>query len=133
MGDCLAGLVEAFRAFGSTKELARAGGVSMETANRYRTGRTVPDLLTLARLMRNSRAVADAVLRLAGLDELSLDLEQARLVRALADLEQRRIAAHEALERARAPHRAAPRRGGSAAGDAGVPASQTSRRPGEAS
>jgi hypothetical protein len=91
-------LTEALRAaFPTAKHLALAGGVSIPTAERYRLGRTFPDVFTLARLMGASRAVAEAMLRLAGLDDLSLDQEQARLVRALADLEAKRTARHADL------------------------------------
>ena len=78
------------RAFGSAKELAIAGGVSPNTAERYRRGETFPDLMTVLRLMRHSRAIVDAVLRMAGLDDVWLDQEQARLLRELIDLQQRR-------------------------------------------
>jgi transcriptional regulator with XRE-family HTH domain len=129
---CLAVLTAAFRTF-SAKELARAGGISVETAKRYRTGLTTPDVLTLTRLMRQSRAIADAVLRLAGLDDLSLDIEQGRLVRALADIEQQRLAAHEALDRAFPPRRPDPRTARAAAGGTSGQADAPPRRAGEAS
>jgi len=94
-------LCDAFQqAFGTAKELAHAGGFSVNTAERYRRGDTVPDALTLTRLMGRSRVIADAVLRMAGLDDLSLDQEQARLVRSLADLEAKRAARHEVLAQA---------------------------------
>jgi hypothetical protein len=78
------------RGFGTAQALATAGGVSLDTAKRYRRGDTYPDALTVARLMRHSRLVVDAMLRMAGLDDLSLDQEQARLLRELLDLQQRR-------------------------------------------
>jgi hypothetical protein len=91
-------LTEALRAaFPTAKHLALAGGVSIPTAERYRLGRTFPDVFTLARLMGSSCAIAEAFLRLAGLDDLSLDQEQARLVRALAELEAKRTARHADL------------------------------------
>lgn len=91
-------LVEAMRlGFPSAKEMAFAGGISLQTAIRYRRGETLPDVLTLARLMRASRAVADAMLKMAGLDDLSLDQEQARLVRELAEIEQKRAGRHAAM------------------------------------
>lgn len=132
MDDCLTVLTAAFRAFGTAKQLARAGGCSVPTAQRYQRGETTPDVLTLARLMAQSRAIADAMLRLAGLDDLSLDIEQARLVRSLADLEQKRLAAHEALERARASHRAHPGGLGAAPGIAGVRAGEAAGAGGRA-
>ena len=84
-------LTDALRlGFGTAKELAHAGGVSLNTAERYRRGETYPDALTIARLMRHSRAVVDAMLRLAGLDDVWLEQEQARLLHELIDLQQRR-------------------------------------------
>jgi hypothetical protein len=97
MGNCLAGLIEAFRTFGSAKELARAGGVSVFTAQRYRSGYTTPDVITLTRIMAQSRAVADAVLRMAGLDDRSMDIEEARLLRSFLDLQAKRLALHDAM------------------------------------
>jgi hypothetical protein len=76
--------------FGTARELATVAGVSLDTAQRYRRGETYPDALTVARLMRHSRLVVDAMLRMAGLDDLSLEQEQARLLRELLDLQQRR-------------------------------------------
>jgi hypothetical protein len=91
-------LVEALKAgFPSAKHLAMAGGISVNTAERYRRGETYPDVFTTARLMRSSRLVADAMLRMAGLDDLSLDLEHRRLVQELADLEAKRAVRHEVL------------------------------------
>jgi hypothetical protein len=78
------------RGFGTAQELATAAGVHLDTAKRYRRGETYPDALTVARLMRHSRLVVDAMLRMAGLDDLSLEQEQARLLRELLDLQQRR-------------------------------------------
>jgi hypothetical protein len=96
--QCSKLLTEAMqRAFGTAKELAYAGGFSVPTAERYRRGDTFPDAMTLIRLISKSRVIADAVLRMAGLDDLSLDLEQARLVCALTELEQKRVKRNEAL------------------------------------
>jgi len=106
------------RAFGTAKELAYAGGFSVVTAERYRRGESVPDALTLTRLMAKSRVIADAVLRMAGLDDLSLDLEQARLVRSLAELEAKRAKRNEDLAAAYA-----------VAGIAAQPAAQAKARP----
>ena len=84
-------LAEALRlGFGTAKEMAAAGGISVQSAIRYRRGETYPDVFTIARLMRQSRVVAEAVLRMAGLDDVWLDQEQARLLRELIDLQQRR-------------------------------------------
>lgn len=52
----------------------------------------MPDPLRLARLMGRSRAVAHAMLRLAGLDDLSMDLEEARLRGELRVIEERKAA-----------------------------------------
>jgi hypothetical protein len=124
-------LAEALRlGFGSAKEMAAAGNISVHTATRYRRGETYPDVFTLARLMRHSRVVAEAMLRMAGLDDLSLDQEQARLVRSLAQLEARRATRHADLATAYAvagvspPSRpgTADRAGGAAAAAADRPA-----------
>jgi transcriptional regulator with XRE-family HTH domain len=76
-------LTAAIHDYASTKEVARIVGCSEATAARYRRGETTPDALGLARLMGRSREIANAMLRLAGLDDLSLDLEQVRLEREL--------------------------------------------------
>jgi len=86
--------------FPTAKHLAAAGGVSVQTAERYRRGETSPDALTVAKLMRHSDVVVQAMLRLAGLDDLSLEQEQVRLVRALADIEQKRAARNAVLAEA---------------------------------
>lgn len=83
-------LTSAIRESGSAKEVARAAGCSVATAARYRRGETMPDPLGLARLMGWSRQIANAMLRLAGLDDLSMDLEEARLRQELRQLEARR-------------------------------------------
>ena len=85
-----ASLTTAIRDFGTAKEVARAVGCSEATAARYRRGETLPDALGLARLMGRSRAVAAAVLRMAGLDDVSMDLEEARLRRELQQLQAER-------------------------------------------
>jgi len=46
---------------------------------------TMPDPLGLARLMGWSRAIANAMLRLAGLDDVSLELEWSRLIVVYSD------------------------------------------------
>jgi transcriptional regulator with XRE-family HTH domain len=83
-------LTSAIRDSGSAKDVARAAGCSVATAARYRRGETLPDPLGLARLMGWSRGIANAMLRLAGLDDLSLDVEEARLWRELQRLRDRR-------------------------------------------
>lgn len=83
-------LTSAIRESGSAKEVARAAGCSVATAARYRRGETMPDPLGLAKLMGWSRQIANAMLRLAGLDDLSMDLEEARLRQELRRLEARR-------------------------------------------
>jgi hypothetical protein len=88
---CGALLTEAMRrAFGTAKELAHAGQFSVITAERYRRGEGFPDALTLTRLMGKSRLIAEAVLRMAGLDDVWLDQERERLLRELTDLQQKR-------------------------------------------
>lgn len=83
-------LTSAIRESGSAKEVARACGCSVATAARYRRGETLPDPVGLARLMGWSRAITNAMLRLAGLDDLSMDLEVARLKQELRQIEARR-------------------------------------------
>ncbi len=90
-------LTAALLAFGPAKELARAAGCHLVTAHRYRNGETIPDALTLTRLMSRSRAIADAVLRMAGLDELSLEIEEARLLREVAELREKRARRNDAF------------------------------------
>lgn len=85
-----ASLTSAIRDSGSAKEVARAAGCSVATAARYRRGETMPDPLGLARLMGWSRGIANAMLRLAGLDDLRMDLEVAQLRQELHRLEARR-------------------------------------------
>jgi hypothetical protein len=82
------------RTFGTAKELAHAGGFSVYSAVRYQRGESFPNVLTLTRLMAASRAIAEAVLRAAGMDDLSMDIEQARLLRSLAELQAKRLALH---------------------------------------
>jgi hypothetical protein len=128
------------RAFGTAKELAYAGGFSVATAERYRRGDSFPDGLTLTLLMSKSRVITDAVLRMAGLDDLSLDQEQARLCRSLAEIEQRRAARNEDLAAAYAVAgvgppatsgaRAASRRTAIPAADGPVEGTRAPTRPG---
>ena len=67
------------RGFGTAQELATAGGVSSGH------GQALPPRRDLSRRAdgrpadAHSRLVVDAMLRMAGLDDLSLDQEQARL------------------------------------------------------
>jgi transcriptional regulator with XRE-family HTH domain len=74
-----ADLTAAIRDYGTSKEVARVVGCSEATAARYRRGETMPDAVGLARLMGRSHRIAQAMLRLAGLDDLSMELEEARL------------------------------------------------------
>ncbi len=83
-------LTAAIRDYGTAKEVAQAAGCSEATAARYRRGETMPNPVILARLMGKSRAIANAMLRLAGLDDLSLDVEEARLWRELQRLRAKR-------------------------------------------
>ena len=83
-------LTTAIRDFGTAKEVARVANCSEATAARYRRGETLPDALSLARLMGRSRAIAAAMLRMAGLDDVSMDLEEARLRRELQLIEAKR-------------------------------------------
>jgi transcriptional regulator with XRE-family HTH domain len=85
-----AALTVAIRHFGSAKEVARIVGCSEATAARYRRGETMPDAVGMARLMGRSWQIALAMLRLAGLDDVSMDLEEARLRQELEQLQARR-------------------------------------------
>lgn len=93
----LALLTEALRAFGTAKVLARAASCHPKTAERWQRGDTQPDVLSLTKLMGKSRAIADAILKMAGLDDLSLAQEEARLVRELTELRNSRKATDERL------------------------------------
>jgi hypothetical protein len=83
-------LTDAIKDFGTAKEVARVIGCSERTAATYQNGKYLPKINGLARLMRHSRAIADAVLRMAGLDDISLDLEEARLIRELREFQAKR-------------------------------------------
>jgi transcriptional regulator with XRE-family HTH domain len=80
-------LTSAIADFGTAKQIARIIGCSPATAARYRRGETFPNPQGLARLVGHSQKIADAFLRLAGLDDVSLDLEEARLTRELQRLQ----------------------------------------------
>ena len=99
----LAILQRALIRFGTPQQLARAGGFSASTAYRYQSGLTVPDILTMTRLMSISREITDAVLEMAGLDDRSLDVEYTRLLRSVAELERRREERNAALQALVAP------------------------------
>jgi transcriptional regulator with XRE-family HTH domain len=99
-------LTTAIRDFGSAKEIARVVGCSEATAARYRRGETMPDPLGLARLMGRSRTIAQAMLQLAGLDDLSMDLDEARLTRELQLLQQQRAERADAIAKAASRHSA---------------------------
>lgn len=83
-------LISAIHDFGTAKEVALAAGCSEDTAARYRRGETMPNPIRLARLMGRSRSITNAMLRLAGLDDVSMDLEEARLTRELSELKAKR-------------------------------------------
>lgn len=83
-------LIAAIRDYGSAKDVAEAAGCSEATAARYRRGETMPNPVGLARLMNRSRAIAAAMLRMAGLDDESMDLEEAWLRRELHLLQAKR-------------------------------------------
>lgn len=80
-------LTSAIRDFGTAKEVARVVGCSEDTAARYRRGETMPNPVALARLMGHSLKIAQAMFRMAGLDDLNPDLEEARLRHELRKLE----------------------------------------------
>jgi hypothetical protein len=101
--DCAvsgATLTDAIRESGTAKEVAHVGRCSEATAARWRRGETMPNPVSLARLMGWSSNVANAMLRLAGLDDLSMDLEEARLKRRLAELQAQRAGADETTDAA---------------------------------
>ena len=98
-------LTAAFRAFGTAKELALAGGISPITAYRYQNALTKPDLDVVTRLMGKSRAILDAVLHAAGCDDVAIDLEIDRITRLLADLQEQRAQIYADLDAAKATPR----------------------------
>jgi transcriptional regulator with XRE-family HTH domain len=104
-------LAQSIREFGSAKDVARAAGCSVATAGRYQRGETIPDAVAVARLMAASHRIVDAMLRMAGLDDVSLALQEQRLENDLAKLRDRRIAAN-ATGVAEAGRRALPDMGG---------------------
>ncbi len=77
--DPVASLTVAIRDFGSIKHIAHVAGCSETTAERYRRGTHLPDIIRLAKLATASRAIRDAFLRMIGLDDASLDAWQLRL------------------------------------------------------
>ena len=85
-------LVAAIRSHGPAKQAARTLGVSPKTAERWGRGENLGALITAARVMSRSRSIADAVLMLAGLDDASLDAEEARLAQQIAEVRARRAA-----------------------------------------
>ena len=87
-------LVAAIHDLGSAKAVARIARCSQPTAQRYRSGITMPDPIRLARLMAASRAVTDAMLAMAGLDDLALSLREAELDREIQALRDKRAARH---------------------------------------
>jgi len=93
MSDTTA-LISAIYNIGPAKKVARIVGCSEPTAKRYRLGYTLPDPVRLARLMAASRAVTDAVLAMAGLDDLALSLREAELDREIQALRDKRAARH---------------------------------------
>jgi hypothetical protein len=76
-------------AFGSPRELELAAGCSHPSASRYWTGHSIPNVVLLARLMRQSRGLAMAFWEYCGLDQASLDAESARLRADFADLQRK--------------------------------------------
>lgn len=91
-------LTAALRDFGSAKELARAAGVHLATAHRYRAG-ALPDAVALTRLMAKSHRIAEAVLRMAGLDDVAIDLQTARLLRVLEQLQAQKARETDAIKK----------------------------------
>lgn len=98
-------LTDAIRDFGTAKEIAQAVGCSVATAARYRRGETMPNPMILARLMGRSRTIAQVMLQLAGLDDVSMDLEEARLRRELHRLQAQRAEQSNAVVALRAAAR----------------------------
>jgi transcriptional regulator with XRE-family HTH domain len=80
-------LTTAIHDFGTAKQVAAAGGRSEATAARWRRGETMPDAVSLARLMGRSRDILLAMLRLASLDYLITDVEMARLRQEMRQLQ----------------------------------------------
>jgi len=72
-------------AFSSPRELELAAGCSHPSASRYWNGHSIPNVVLLARLMRQSRGLATAFWEYCGLDQASLDAEGVELRRLLIE------------------------------------------------
>ncbi len=94
-GRATAPLTFALRSAGTAKQIARVAGVSKSTAQRYRAGHSVPPVLELSRLMRWRIGIVAAVLRMAGLDDASMDAREARLTHDLHRLLAKHGISHE--------------------------------------
>ena len=80
MNRTLSHLSEALRsAFGTARELEAAAECSERSAFRYFNGESVPNVVTLARLIRRSPTFLAAFLEYAGLDERSLAIAAQKL------------------------------------------------------
>lgn len=84
-------IATALRGVGSAKVLARLAGVSPKTAWRWQQGETQPDATTMVLLMARSQALANAILRAAGLTDLLMDIEEARMLAAFAEHRAKRL------------------------------------------
>jgi transcriptional regulator with XRE-family HTH domain len=92
-------LTDALRAsFASPRQLAEACGCTPQSAWRYLRGDYVPNVVTLAQLMRRSPALLAAFIEYVGLDDASLERETARLTRLLAELHEQKAAADARLD-----------------------------------
>jgi transcriptional regulator with XRE-family HTH domain len=92
-------LTDAVRAsFPSPRQLAEACGCTPQSAWRYLRGDYVPNVVTLAQLMRRSPALLAAFIEYVGLDDASLERETARLTRLLAELHEQKAAADARLD-----------------------------------
>ena len=81
----------ALRELGTAKQAARIADVSHRTMERWQRGEGQPPCHVLIGLMGKSMAFARAVLRQAGLTDLLMDIEEARMVAALAEHRAKRL------------------------------------------
>lgn len=84
-------IATALRGVGSAKVLARLAGVAPKTAGRWQRGETQPDAATMVAMMGQSPKLLNAVLRAAGLSDILMDIEEARMVAALAEHRAKRL------------------------------------------
>jgi hypothetical protein len=91
-------ITQALRGSFSASQLAAAGDVCLASAKNYRAGKGLPNMVVMARLMRQSPGLLAAFIEYVGLDDASLERETARLTRLLAELHEQKAAADARLD-----------------------------------